>query len=109
MHIHVVEQHPMNTTVCQGKNATFTCVVFIPLGTPVAPKWFRDSVIVDDMMHHITISNLTEDTTAPVYINSTVIVSNVRTCDDEVLYQCGIMPLLSSNATLNVIGECIHK
>ena len=108
MYIHAVVQNPVDITLCQGENATFTCVVFISSGTPVPPEWFRDNITVD-MIHHITISNLTEGITAPVYINSTVTVNNVGTCEDGVQYQCGIVPLLSSSATLNVIGECIHK
>ena len=100
-------QNPLDTTVCQDDDAAFTCVAFIPSGAPVAPGWLRNSINVD-MMRHNMISNLTEGTAAPVFINSTVTVNKVRITDDGVLYQCGIVLLLSSSATLNVEGECSY-
>ena len=95
----------MNTTVCQDDNAAFTCVIFIPSGFLSAPAWGRNGFIVDAMRHTIT-NNLTGGATAPVYISSTVTVSNVTVLDDDgALYQCGILSAISNNATLNVVGK----
>ena len=95
----------MNATVCEGDSATFTCVVFILFGTPVAPGWLRNGAAID-MMRHIVTNNLTGGATAPVYINSTVTVSNVRVLDDNgVSYECGIVSVMSRSATLNVVGK----
>ena len=103
---YVVEQHPLNTTVCQHDNAVFTCVVFVPSGIPSAPLWARNGVTVDRMRHTIT-SNLTGGATAPAYISGTVTVSNVTILDDGALYQCGIGFSTSYSATLNVVGKGI--
>ena len=93
----------MDTTVCEGDNATFTCVVFIPSdGVSISPVWLRNDTNVD-MMRHIVMDNRTNP---PVYIGSTVTVSNVTLFDDGVLYQCAIVER-SNGATLNVIGKCI--
>ena len=95
----------MDTTVCEGDHATFTCVFFVSSGFPVAPGWLRNDAVVDMMRHTVT-SNLTGGTTAPVYIGSTVTVSNVTLVDDDgVSYDCGIVSIMSSSATLNVVGK----
>ena len=95
----------MDTTVCEGDNVTFTCVVFLSSGTPVAPGWLRNGAVFY-MMRHIVTSNLTAGTTVPVYINSTVTVSNVRVFDDDgVTYDCGIISVMFRSATLNVVGK----
>ena len=98
-------EHPVNTTVCEGDSATITCVIFFPSGTiPSNPLWGRNGVAVD-MMHHTITSNLTDDTTTPISISSTLTVSNVTVLDsDGVFYQCGIL-LAVSNAALNVVGK----
>ena len=93
----------MNSIVCEGDNATFTCVVFIPSGTPVAPGWTRNGEPID-MMRHTLANNLTG--VAPVYVSNTVTISNVTVLDDDgALYQCGIISIMSSSATLNVVGK----
>ena len=94
----------MNTTVCEGDSATFTCVVFIPSGLPSSPNWGRNGAIVDMMRHSIT-SNLTGGATAPLSVSSTLIVSNVTLFDDGVSYVCGIGSAISSVATVNVVGK----
>ena len=105
----VVVQHPMNTTVCQGDSAAFTCVVLIPSGIPSNPGWLRNGEAVAVMRHTIT-SNLIDGAAAPVNISSTVTVINVTVLDDDgVLYQCGIGPVISNSATLNVVGECVNR
>ena len=102
-----MQQDPVDTTVCQHDNAVFTCVIFLSSGTPSSPGWLRDGVTVD-MIHHTIVSNLTGGTAAPVYISSTVAVSNVTAFDDDgALYQCGIGSTTSDSATLNVVGKCI--
>ena len=95
----------MNTTVCQGDGAAFTCVIFISSGIPSLPQWVRNGAVVD-MVHHTITSNLTAGATTPVNISSTVTVSNVTVSDDDgALYQCGILSAISNNATLNVVGK----
>ena len=105
----VVEQHPVDTTVCQGDNATFTCAVSISSGSIPQIGWLRNGVNVD-MMHHIatTSNNRTGNNASPAYIEGAVTVINVRSSDDGAQYQCGIVLFLSSNATLSVAGECIY-
>ena len=101
----VVVQHPINTTVCQDDDATFTCVVFLSSGFPSTPQWARNSVTVDMIRHAIT-SNLSGGASAPAYISGTVTVSNVTVLDDdEALYQCGSGSITSNSGTLNVVGK----
>ena len=99
----------MNTTVCQGDGAAFTCVVFLSSGFPLTPLWARNGVIVD-MIRHTVAGNLTGGATAPVYISSTVTVINVTVLDDDgALYQCGLASAISNSATLNVVvGKCVN-
>ena len=102
-------QHPVNTTVCQGDSATFTCVVFISSGVPSPPQWVRNGAVVD-MVHHTITSNLTAGATIPVNISSKVTVSNVTVSDDDgALYQCGVGSTISDSATLNVVGKCVNR
>ena len=98
----------MNTTVCEGSTATFTCVVFIQSGIPAAPSWLRNGVLVDvnNMMRHTIVDNLTANT--PVYISSTLTVSNITTSDDGNLYLCGVSVAISNIAMLNVAGTYIY-
>ena len=107
----VVVQNPVNTTVCQGDNATFTCVVLISSGILSTPGWSRNGVGVGvtDMRQAIT-SDLMSGGTAPVNISSTITVSNVTVLDDNgALYQCGLRPDISNSATLNVVvGKCAY-
>ena len=99
----------MDTTVCEGDSATFTCVVFISSGFPSAPQWARNGAVVD-MTRHTTTTNLTGGATAPVYISGTVTVSNVTVSDDNgASYQCGIGSVISTRATLNVVGKYIRS
>ena len=93
----------MDTTVCEGDSATFTCVVFIPSGLPSSPNWGRNGVGVDMMRHTVT-SNLTGGAT-PVSVSSTVTISNVTVLDDGVSYTCGIGSGVSNGAMLNVVGK----
>ena len=110
VHVHpVVVQHPMNTTVCQGNNATFTCVIFISSGSIPQIGWLRNGVNVDIIRHIATTSNnRTGNNASPAYIEGAVTVINVRSSDNGVQYQCGVVLFLSSNATLSVAGECIQ-
>ena len=96
---------PVDTTVCQYDNATFTCVIFLSSGIPTTPGWLRNGVLVD-MMHHPVTSNLTGGATLPVYVSGTITISNVTVFDDGALYQCGIGSTTSDSATLNVVGKC---
>ena len=100
----------MDTTVCQGDDATFSCVVFIPSGAPGEPGWLRNSIaIFNSDMRHVTNSNYSDTIDPPVYFNSVITVPNVTPAnDDGVRYQCGVRGVPSNNATLHVIGECIH-
>ena len=103
--MYVVVQHPVNSTVCQGGNTAFTCVIFIQSGVLVIPGWLRNGTNVD-MIRHTIIGNLTNVSTTPVYINSRLTVSSVTVSDDGALYQCGILSFITSNsASLKVVGE----
>ena len=98
----------MDTTAHQGRNATFTCVVFVPAEAAVItkPTWIRDMEDVD-MTHHIVTDNQTDEST-PVYIESTVTVINVTVdADNGRIYQCGVISDYSNNATLHVDSKCI--
>ena len=91
----------MDTTACVGSTASFTCVIFFSSGSSVEPVWLRNDVDLD-LTRHIIISNRTGSNT-PVYISSTVTISNITIADDGAQYQCSILTL-SSKATLNVAG-----
>ena len=105
---YVVVDDPMDTTVCEGGSATFTCVIFIPFGILSSPGWLRNSTTVDMMRHTVT-SNLTGGASVPIHVSSTVTVSNVTVLDDDgIPYQCGLGSAISSRATLNVVGKYLH-
>ena len=109
LYMYIVVQHPINTTVCQGDNAGFTCVIFVQSGGLATPAWLRNGTNVDKIRHEIT-DNLTNVSMAiaPAYISSRVTISSVTVFDDGVLYQCDILSLITSNsATLKVVGEYI--
>ena len=97
----------MDTTVCEGDSATFSCMVFLPSGTfPSNPGWLRNGAATDMMRHTVT-SNLTGGVSAPISISSTLTVSNVTVVDDNgVSYVCGSGSSISTSATLNVVGKC---
>ena len=100
-------RHPVDTTVCQGDNAGFTCVIFIQSGGLLIPGWLRNGTNVD-MIRHTIIGNLTNVSIAPVYISSRVTVSSVTVFDDGAQYQCDISSFITSNsASLKVVGKCI--
>ena len=101
---YVVEKDPVNTTVCEGDNATFTCAVIISsTGIATNPKWVRNGVtVVNDTINYIIMDNLT-GMTVPVNVSSTLTVINVTQLDDGALYQCGIFHS-SNSAELNVLG-----
>ena len=104
-HTYVVVQDPVDTTVCQDDDATFTCVLFIQSGIPVAPGWLRNGGSVDTICHTI-VSNLTGNAMGPVYISSTITVNSVTVLDDGVMYQCDILSFFTTNnATLTVVGK----
>ena len=113
--------HPMDTTVCQGTDPKFTCVVAIPssgaVSTPVL--WVRGPNMdnVDMMRHSITshmttCPNITDNQineTAPDCFESTVTVINVTVdADNGSNYSCGILSEYSENAVLYVESKCIH-
>ena len=106
-----VEQHPQDTTTCQGDNATFTCVVFQRTGGAISPSWSRNGEPVN-MSRHTVDSNATFGAITPLYIGSTVTVYDVTVFDNAALYRCDLAGFLSSNnATLNVVGKhtiCTH-
>ena len=104
-------QQPMNTTVCAGSTATFTCVIFVPNGIPANPGWFINDDLVTISTRYTIISNFTDSLMTPVYISSTITVSNIAIADDGAEYQCGVISILSYIATLNVTGNmsCIHQ
>ena len=94
----------MDITVCEGDSATFLCLIFISSGIPSNPGWLRNGAAVV-MMRHTVAGNVTDGTTAPVYISSTITVNGVTVLDDDgVMYQCGVGSNVSSGATLNVVG-----
>ena len=103
----------MNTTVCEGNTATFTCIIFYPSGIfPTAPTWTRNGVFINtviDMMRHNIVDNLT-DLNPPVFASSTLTVSRATTSDDGIMYRCGASGTVSNIAILNVAGMyvCIH-
>ena len=99
----------MDTTVCEGDSATFTCVVFFPSGAFLSnPGWLRNGTGVD-MMRHTVASNLTGGTGTPVSITGTITVSNVTVVEDDgVSYVCGIGSASSSITTLNVVGMLVQ-
>ena len=97
-------QHPVDTTVCQGDNAEFTCVIYVPSGGLVIPAWLRNGTNVNKTRHTV-VGNMTNNI-APAYVSSTVIVSNVTVLDDGTQYRCDILSLITSrNALLKVVGE----
>ena len=104
--IEIITQHPMDTTVCEGNTATFTCVIFYPSGTfLVPPGWRRNGAVVNGVnmiRNNLTNSNL------PVFVSSTLTINRTTISDDGALYQCGLSAAISNNATLNVVGMCIH-
>ena len=103
--MYVVVQHPVDTTVCQGDNAGFTCVIFIQSRGLVIPAWLRNGINVDRIRHTIS-DNLTNVSIAPAYISSRVAISSVTVSDDGVQYQCDILSVFTSDsATLKVVGE----
>ena len=102
-----MQQHPVNTTVCQHDNAAFKCVLFLSSGIPSNPLWARDGAAVDMMRHTVT-GNLTVGATVPVSVSGTITVSNVTVLDDGAIYQCGIGSMISNSAILNVVGKCIR-
>ena len=90
--------------MCQDDDATFTCVIFMPSGIPVAPGWQKNGGSVNTMRHAI-VNNLTGNAAPPVYVSSTITVNSVTAIDDGgALYQCGIFSLFTNNATLTVVG-----
>ena len=105
-YIIIVVQDPVDTTVCQDDDATFTCVLFISSGNAADPVWFRNGGNFDPMCHTV-VSNLTTGTAimAPAYVSSTITINNVATLDDGALYQCGLLTAFSNNGTLNVVGK----
>ena len=100
----------MNTTVCAGSTATFTCVIFFQTGVPVNPRWFRNDDSIVNSTRYTIISNFTDSLRNPVHIGSTITVSNITTADDGTQYRCSAV-ILSNNATLNVTGNmgCMHQ
>ena len=102
----VFKQRPMDTTVCQGANATFTCEVFIKSGAANSPTWIRNNETLNKTRHMTTIST-TDKTMYPVNISTTVTVIHVTVCDDNgTKYECGVGENVS-DAMLYVEGKCI--
>ena len=107
-HNYVAADDPMDTTVCEGGSATFTCVILISSGFPSNPGWQRNNTSVDMTRHTVT-SNLTDGATVPVYVSSAITVSNVTVLDDDgAQYQCGLGTAVTNRATLNIVGKYLH-
>ena len=94
---------PVDTTVCEGDTATFTCVYFISVGAIAAPGWIRDGDIAVNVMY--VTSNLTRVTTTPAYVRSTVTLRKVTLLGNGTMYQCGLVTFLSNSSTLTVVGK----
>ena len=106
---YVVVGDPVDTTVCEGDNVTFTCVLLFPSGSfPSNPGWVRNVTVTTNIgMRETVTGNHTVSTSAPAYISGTITVSSVIVLDDGVSYQCGSGQAVSSSATLNVVGKYI--
>ena len=104
IYIIIAVHDPVDITVCQDDDATFTCVLFVSIGTAVAPAWLRNGVAIDTMRHTV-VSNVTTSIMAPVYVSSTITINSVATLDDGALYQCSLLIAFSNNGTLNVVGK----
>ena len=105
--MYVVEQDPVDTTVCEGQDTSFTCVLEWETGIPAETRWFRNDAAASMTRHNIS-SNLTDNITTPASIGSAIIVFDVTNADDGALYYCGIAAATSNNAMLNVVGKCVH-
>ena len=92
--------------MCLDDDAAFTCVLFFPSGTPVAPRWFRNGGDFDTM-RHMVVDNLT-GAMSPAYVSTTITVNNVTTLDEGALYDCRFVDNNSNNGTLKVVGEYTH-
>ena len=94
--------------MCQDDNATFTCVLFVPSGSAVAPGWQRNGGSFDTMRHTL-VNNLTDGAVGPVYVSSTITVNSVTVVDDDgALYRCDVFSVFTSdNAILSVVGKWI--
>ena len=100
----------MNTTVCEGNTATFTCVIYYPSGTfPTVPRWSRNGELLNavNMMRYNIVDNLT-DPNPPVFVSSTLTISRTTTSDDG-MYRCGVSGAISNIAILNVASTDVHK
>ena len=105
--MYVVEQVPVDTTVCEGQDASFTCVIYWQTGTPAETRWFRNDV-ADNMTRHNIESNLRDNPTSPANISSTITVFEVTNADDGALYHCAVAAATTNNAVLNVVGKCVN-
>ena len=104
--MYVVEQDPVSTTVCEGQDASFTCVVYWQTGTPAETRWFRNDVAVNMTRHNIE-SNFRDNSRSPANISSTITVIDVANADDGALYHCSIAAATTNNTTLNVVGKSV--
>ena len=96
----------MDTTVCQGANATFTCKVCVKSGFPTIPTWIRNDKTLNET-RHMTTNSTTDTTMYPINISTTVTVIHVTVCDDNgTKYGCGVGGNVS-DAMLYVEGKCI--
>ena len=106
--MYIVEQDPVDTTVCEGQDASFICVVYWQTGTPAETRWFRNNVAVNMTRHNIE-SNLRDNPTSPANISSIITVIDVVNADDGALYHCAIAAVTTNNATLNVVDKCVDS
>ena len=105
--MYVVEQDPVDTTVCEDQDASFTCVLEWETGLPTETRWLRNDVNLNMTRHNIE-SNLRDNPTSPANISSTITVFDVTNVDDGALYHCGAAAATSNSATLNVVGKCVN-
>ena len=94
---------PVDTTVCEDDTATFSCVYFLSAGAVIPIEWVRDNGLTVNQ-RYVT-NNVTDNTTTPAYIRSTVTLRKVTLLDNGTMYQCGITTFLSSSSTLIVVGR----
>ena len=97
--------HPNNTSVCEGQDASFTCMISLKLGVPRHPSWVTNmTTIYNNSTHHdISASdNSSGSNPQPLWIDSTLTVINVTDADNGAKYLCSIFNHCSNPATLNV-------
>ena len=103
-----IVQGPVDTTVCEGDNATFSCVSFTPLNGSITPVlWIRNDEHANTRIPIADTENNRTGNDTPVYIGYTITVIAVTLSDDGAIYQCEILTR-SEEAKLNVVGKYVN-